>query len=134
MLHELPNNLRLGGAYVPTQEKRLRKDQNNLKTSWSYNLVPSLPLKKKILSILAKDHFKIEIELFPWCFFEFAKSRGLRRCVVCVGAWLHGSIYDAGCVGCVGQNIFYVGQHFMWVIIFTWVAWVKSIFAWVKSF
>ena len=41
------------------------KDQNNLKTSWNYDLVPSLPLKKKILSILAKDYSKMEIVLFP---------------------------------------------------------------------
>ena len=32
----------------------------------------------------------------------------------------------------VGLNIFYVGQHFAGVIIFTWVAWVKYVFALVK--
>ena len=35
------------------------------------------------------------------------------------------SYFYVGCVGYVGQNIFYVGQHFTWVIIFPWVAWVK---------
>ena len=45
--------------------ERLRKDQNNLKTSWNYNLVPSPPPKKKSLSILAKDYSKTEILLFP---------------------------------------------------------------------
>ena len=45
--------------------KETRKDQNNLKTSWNYNLVPSLPLEKNILSILSKDYSKIEIVLFP---------------------------------------------------------------------
>ena len=48
--HELPNDLR-------TWE--IRKVQNNVKTSWKYNLVPSLPPKYKILSILAKDSLKI---------------------------------------------------------------------------
>ena len=33
-------------------------------------------------------------------------------------------------VGCEG----YMGQHFTWVIIFTWVAWVKIFFAWVNFF
>ena len=49
-------------------------------------------------------------------------------------------------VGCVSQNIFCVGQHFTWVIILTWVIWVKNIivsvsfffgskyFAWVNYF
>ena len=41
----------------------LRNDLR-LKISWKYNLVPSLLPKKKILSILAKDSLKIEIELF----------------------------------------------------------------------
>ena len=49
-------------------DKRLKKVyrevQNNVKTSWKYNLVPNLPRKKKILSILTKDSLKIEIELF----------------------------------------------------------------------
>ena len=44
----------------------------------------------------------------------------------------HGSSFYVGCVGYVGQNIFYVGQHFTWVIIFTWATWVKYVFAWVK--
>ena len=51
--HELPNDLRLS------------KDQNNLKISWNYNLVVSLPPKNKTLSILAKDSLKMEIELLP---------------------------------------------------------------------
>ena len=65
-----------------------------------------------------------------------------------VGVWVAGV---RGCLGYVGQNIFYVGQHFTWVIIlrglrgsifFTWVAWVKLfifilfyfIFAWVSFY
>ena len=43
----------------------IRKVQNNVKTSWNYTLVPNLPPKNKILSILAKYSLKIEIELFP---------------------------------------------------------------------
>ena len=57
---------------------------------------------------------------------------GLRGCVCCVGPCVRGlcnSKCYVGCVGYVGQNNFYVGQHFTWVIIFTWVAWVKYIFA-----
>ena len=50
--HELPNNL------------RLRKYQENPKVLENYNLVPSLPLKMKILSILAKNGKKKEIDLF----------------------------------------------------------------------
>ena len=40
--YELPKNV------------RLRNYQENLKTSKNYSLVPSLPLKMKVLSILAK--------------------------------------------------------------------------------
>ena len=57
---------------------------------------------------------------------------------------LRGSNFYVGCVGYMGQNSFYVGQHFTWVIIFTWVGWVKYIFVrviffawvfvWVKIF
>ena len=47
---------------------------------------------------------------------------------------LHGSNFYVGCVGYVGQKIFHVGHHFTWVIIFTWVAWVKYTFAWVQKF
>ena len=35
----------------------------NVKTSWKYNLVPSILPKKKIVSILAKDSSKLESEL-----------------------------------------------------------------------
>ena len=34
-------------------------------------------------------------------------------------------------MGCTRQNIFYMGQHFTWDIVFTWVAWVNFFFAWV---
>ena len=44
--------------------REIRKAQNNVKTSWKYNLVPNLLPKKKMLSILAKDSLKIEIKLF----------------------------------------------------------------------
>ena len=37
---------------------------HNIKIWWKYNVVSSLPPKKKILLILAKDSLKIEIELF----------------------------------------------------------------------
>ena len=37
---------------------------HNVKISWKYNVVSSLPPKKKILLILAKDSLKIEIERF----------------------------------------------------------------------
>ena len=43
----------------------ITKVQNNVKALWNHTLVPSLPPKKKILSVLAKDSLKIEIELFP---------------------------------------------------------------------
>ena len=52
--HELPNDL------------RLRKAQENLRTSLKYNRVTSLPPKIKILLILAKDCSKIEIKTFPY--------------------------------------------------------------------
>ena len=47
--------------------------------------------------------------------------RGLRRCVGCVGQIFTRELR----VDYVGENILYVGQHFTWVINFTWVAWVK---------
>ena len=56
--------------------------------------------------------------------------RGLRRCVGCVGQIFTRELR----VDYVGENILYVGQHFTWVINFTWVAWVKYIFAWVKFY
>ena len=43
----------------------IRKAQNNAKTLYNYNLVFILPPKKKVLSILAKEFLKIEIEVFP---------------------------------------------------------------------
>ena len=57
-------------------------------------------------------------------------NMSLLNCVGCVVTWvrgLRGSIFYVGCVGYVGQDIFYVGQYF------TWVAWVKYIFAWVEK-
>ena len=58
-------------------------------------------------------------------------------CVVMWVTWVRGlcgSSFYVGCLGYVDQNIFYVGQHFTWVIIFTWVTWVKYTFVWVKIF
>ena len=55
----------------------------------------------------------------------------------CVGPWLGGLCglnFYLGGVGYVGQNVFYVGQHFTWVTTFTWVAWFQCVFAWVKIF
>ena len=52
-------------------------------------------------------------------------------------AWvrgLAGSYFYLGCLGYVGQNIFYVGQHVTWVMNLTWVTWIKYIFAWAKIF
>ena len=46
--YELPNDLRLRSWEV-------KKYQENLKTLLNYSLVPSLTLKIKILSILAKN-------------------------------------------------------------------------------
>ena len=51
-----------------------------------------------------------------------------------VGAWVAWVKFLRELRGLRGLDIFYVGQHFTWVIIFTWVAWVKYIFAWVKTF
>ena len=47
--------------------QEIRKVQNNVKILWEYNIVSSIPPKKKILSILAKDSLKTEIEIFPEC-------------------------------------------------------------------
>ena len=58
-------------------------------------------------------------------------------CEVTWVTWVRGlreSNFNVGCVGYVDRNIFYVGQNFMWVIIFTWVVWVKYIFALVQNF
>ena len=49
---------------------------------WHYNLVPSLPPKKKILSILAKDSMKIEIELSHSVLFHM-ESRVFLKYFVC---------------------------------------------------
>ena len=40
--------------------QKIRKVQNNVKTSWNYNLLPSLSPKKEILSVIAKGSFNIE--------------------------------------------------------------------------
>ena len=60
-IYELPHEL--------SKDLRLRilgnsEYQENLKTSFNYSLVPSLTPKMKILSILAKNCGKIEIEIF----------------------------------------------------------------------
>ena len=57
-MYELPNEL-------PNDLRLQNNVQNNVKTSRKYNLVPSLPPKKKTLSMLAKESSKIEVELFP---------------------------------------------------------------------
>ena len=57
----------------------------------------------------------------------------------CVVTWvtrvsgLRGPNFYVDCMSYVGQNFFYVGQYFMWVIIFTWVGWV-NFFTWFKIF
>ena len=58
--HELPKDLSSG---LGSQE--IRKNQENLKVCQNYKVVPSLLAKMKILSILAKNFGKVEIELFP---------------------------------------------------------------------
>ena len=57
-------------------------------------------------------------------------NMSLLNCVGCIVTWV---TWVRGLRGLRGSN-FYVGQHVTWVIIFTWVAWVKYIFAWVKIF
>ena len=54
MPHALPNDLRL-------RLQDFRKDQNNLKTSSNYNLVHSLPLKKKIDNGIGKSRKIIDM-------------------------------------------------------------------------
>ena len=44
---------------------KIRKYQENVKTSSNYSLVLSFLPNMKILLILAKNSWKIEIELFP---------------------------------------------------------------------
>ena len=47
--------------------EEIKRYQETPKISWNYRLVPSLPPKMKILSILAKNNGKIVIELFSQC-------------------------------------------------------------------
>ena len=46
--------------------KEIRKNQGHLKTCCNYKLVASLPAKKKNFLILAKNSWKIEIELLSY--------------------------------------------------------------------
>ena len=55
-MYELPNDLTLEQKSL--EIRKLGKIRKFLKKSWNYNLVPSLPPKKKILSIIAKDSLK----------------------------------------------------------------------------
>ena len=65
------------------------------------------------------------MEQFQWLLFSYVlvestKLRGLRDNVGCVDPWvrgLRGSNFYVGCVGYVGQNIFYVSQGVTRVII-----------------
>ena len=61
----ISNKLVYTRCFTSCRTKKIGKVQDNVKTSWNYNLVPSLLPKKKILSTLAKDSLKIEIENFP---------------------------------------------------------------------
>ena len=45
-----------------------------------------------------------------------------------VGAWVACVKFLRGLRGLRGSKYFYVGQHITWVIIFTWVVWVKYVF------
>ena len=58
--HELLNTLRLTILGI------IRKYKENSKISKNYSLVPSLPPKMKIVSILANKCWKKEIELFSY--------------------------------------------------------------------
>ena len=57
-VHELPHKL--------PNDLRLKKNQENLKTYDNYKLVPSLPDKMKVILILNKSSWKIDIKLFPY--------------------------------------------------------------------
>ena len=48
-------------------------------------------------------------------------------------AWVKLLNFYVGCVSCVGQTIFYMGQHFTWIITFALVVWV-NIFHVVQTF
>ena len=48
-------------------------------------------------------------------------------------AWVKLLNFYVGCVGCVGRTIFYMGQHFTWIITFALVVWV-NIFHVVQTF
>ena len=101
-----------------------------------FNFDPSFKLRW----CLARDLFGTQI---PVTTGESAKLRGLRSNVGCVGASVRGFVgasftwskFLCGLCGLLGSKYFCLGQHFFtWVIIFTWVTWVKCIFAWVKTF
>ena len=49
------------------RSQEIRKYQENLKTSYNYYLMLSLPSNLKNLSLLVKISSKAEIELFPYC-------------------------------------------------------------------
>ena len=53
--------------YELPKELGIRTHQGNVKTFWNYSLLSSLSPEIKILSIIAKSFWKIEIELFPLC-------------------------------------------------------------------
>ena len=57
-IYELPHETR--------NNVRLRKDQENLKTSYSFNLLPSLSPKPRIFLMLAKNCWKIEMKVSPY--------------------------------------------------------------------
>ena len=60
LLYELPNEFRL-------RILEIRKYQKTVLTSQNDSLVPSLPAKMKVLSILEENSWKTEIKLFPLC-------------------------------------------------------------------
>ena len=92
--------------------------------------------KKKFSQIFSQVSFlyiKLSREASVRCFYKFFSwitplYLSLLNRVGCVVTWvrgLRGSNFYVGCVSYLGQNTFYVDQHFTWVIIFTWVTWVK---------
>ena len=56
----------------------MMKVQNNVKTSWNYNLAFGLPPKERILSILAKDFLKYTLSLSHIALFP-TKTRVFRK-------------------------------------------------------
>ena len=75
------------------RSQEIRKDQNNLKTSLNYNLVPSLPPPQNILSMLAKDSLKTQYSFFRSALFHMKTE-------VCLKYFLRGCRTTNKCNKC----------------------------------